>query len=184
MKYRTIEEAKNIKIPDYPESIYREYNFLASYILASNDSAIEKMSKIYAFTDKCISLIAHHFVCKLGCSHCCHINVHITTLEAYYIGQKHHVEINHDRPFSFNYGQDRTPCTFLSKEGKCTIYSDRPFVCRVFHVLDDPKYCEKQTPNHVTYSITEHKLFIELNEMIKHLNNEKPTKDIRDFFPK
>jgi Fe-S-cluster containining protein len=100
------------------------------------------------------------FGCKF--SGCCHTNVDITTDEAALYAEKiksGEVPINHQRlnrqaavsdklesgekfdewgKLSF----DERRCVFLSPEGRCRIYDDRPFVCRKWYVAEEHYTCD------------------------------------------
>jgi Fe-S-cluster containining protein len=122
-------------------------------------------------------------VCQKGCSHCCHISVDITSLEARYIQTNLGINVVDGKSTSDNSGKARIPCSFLSGEGICTIYEHRPYACRTYHAIDDPKYCELLDVNHMQYTSESNGMLNKLFLMIVDLNGNKPIRDIRDFFP-
>lgn len=73
-----------------------------------------------------------YVACSRGCNHCCHIQVAITGLEAQLLGNRIGVKpvvlqqprLRPQESFDYN-----TPCTFL-ENNECSIYDNRPFVCR------------------------------------------------------
>ncbi len=92
--------------------------------------------------------------CKAGCPYCCSMQISITPPEAIVLGT--HVvdnyntaaknellkKIDHNIRLTYQKTQDEkvqnwqeTPCIFL-KEGSCSVYAIRPFVCRSWHSLD------------------------------------------------
>lgn len=74
--------------------------------------------------------------CRTGCSHCCLIPVKISEVEARVIGKalgRSPVSVNSHSPAP-KVG-DWTPCSFL-RDGKCSIYTHRPAVCRSHLNLD------------------------------------------------
>lgn len=90
--------------------------------------------------------------CKRGCSYCCYLSVDITADEADLILahlQKENRTLDWDRlerqaavqDFRTLSHEDKR-CTFLGKEGECTIYDVRPLNCRKYLVVGDPKDCE------------------------------------------
>lgn len=93
--------------------------------------------------------------CKKGCSSCCHSQVAVTEGEAKILAEriKNGVDINHERlhlqaevgnstsKFYQMSLQDRA-CVFLTDRGLCSVYEDRPSVCRTNYVLSDPSNCE------------------------------------------
>ena len=93
--------------------------------------------------------------CKQGCSACCHTQVSVTSDEADLLVQRIEagVEINLDRLrlqmatkddsrefFKLSY-EDRK-CIFLDGSGSCSVYEDRPSVCRTNAVLGSAQQCE------------------------------------------
>jgi len=88
--------------------------------------------------------------CKKGCSHCCHLNVYITEIEAKIIAEYCH---DHNIPIDQNYlmkqlaidenqisKSQHSACVFL-KNNECSIYPVRPSVCRTMYVFTDPSLC-------------------------------------------
>lgn len=93
--------------------------------------------------------------CKIGCSHCCYMNVDVFEDEAIYLAQKikkgeityNEEEFEHQKSLDADglWGDPR-PCIFL-KDSKCSIYEDRPVGCRkYFVVVDDPEKTCKMSP--------------------------------------
>ncbi|EQC47590.1 YkgJ family cysteine cluster protein [Bacteriovorax sp. Seq25_V] len=101
--------------------------------------------------------IAKKFVtCHRGCSACCHTQVSVNADEAQLLASKvinnevqvdltklyiqGNVENNSEKWFALPY--DVRGCVFLDDKGACTVYEDRPSVCRTNNVLSPPKMCE------------------------------------------
>lgn len=94
--------------------------------------------------------------CKKGCAACCHTQVSVTQDEAEHLAKKvlsGQVRIDRERlafqaQFSDDYDQwMRVPyetrgCIFLDAQDGCTVYEDRPSVCRTNYSLSDPALCE------------------------------------------
>jgi uncharacterized protein len=74
--------------------------------------------------------------CKSGCSHCCHIPVNLTKAEAEVlgkaIGRKPVPLASHTPP---DQSTEFQPCSFLVDDD-CSIYKDRPSVCRTHLNMD------------------------------------------------
>jgi Fe-S-cluster containining protein len=81
--------------------------------------------------------------CKAGCSHCCHMATLISTVEAEAIAQATGLPLTMPPDEEFMRGDasaeraqyEGKPCSML-KAGKCSIYAERPFACRVHYSLD------------------------------------------------
>lgn len=91
--------------------------------------------------------------CTRGCSHCCHVAVSLTALEANYIQARtgYRVESLEKREYD---EASRAPCSFL-KNGECAIYEHRPIACRIFLSFDDIQYCVDETATHKMLALSE-----------------------------
>lgn len=107
--------------------------------------------------------VAEHIQCKKGCSMCCHTQVSATQDEAVVladiIAKGHPVDWNrfykqkqvgnsHENWYQLQHA-DRA-CIFLDNTGACTIYEDRPLVCRTNNVISDPRNCDTTLHNSPT----------------------------------
>lgn len=117
-------------------------------LVTSTVPARLKMKKYIKISSKLGDIIGPHTICKSGCSHCCHMAVAISQVEARIIGEAigvKPVELPVRSPEEVDTIQSRflrEPCVFLT-EGKCSIYDNRPSVCRTyFNVGDDPSVCD------------------------------------------
>ncbi len=106
-----------------------------------------------------VEVFAHPLVqqfspCKVGCSGCCHTQVSVTSDEAEVLAEriKEGLQINLDRLelqskvseesntfYQLSYSDRR--CVFLDDSDACSIYEDRPSVCRTNAVLGDAQQC-------------------------------------------
>ncbi len=106
----------------------------------------------YIFNDENIKALSP---CTSGCSACCHTQVSVTSDEADLLASRIHdgIEINMDNlrvqmatknssaawyALSFKERQ----CVFLTGDGKCSVYEDRPGVCRTNAVLGEASQCD------------------------------------------
>lgn len=134
--------------------------------------------------------------CRNGCSHCCHIPVTISEIEAGMIGQRtglkparpaksvrladfDDLDLAEEalgelkkRPFA--------PCPFL-KDGACSVYDIRPMVCRLLINLDDDDLLCRLVPegNIPVPHANAHKL----QALFMMAQPSALLADIRDFFP-
>lgn len=95
--------------------------------------------------------------CKKGCSFCCHDEINITDWEAIRI-LNHIEEYKPDLELlkKQNEAEDfrKLPwvdqkCSLLNKDGTCSIYENRPLICRTHNSTDDPQLCHLgENPTH------------------------------------
>lgn len=108
----------------------------------------QKIIRLRHLAQQLSGLAVKESACKQGCSHCCHVNVSVPRSEAELMAKRLRRPLNKkvlthsvytEAPFPGHTGK---PCVFL-KEGKCSIYEHRPFVCRTLvNMSNDPSLCE------------------------------------------
>lgn len=151
----------------------------------------QKYYKLLEVADKLGAMLDPLTPCKSGCSHCCHMAVGITELEAEkitnYVGIAAIKQAFTDDPREMlqrheamlkNY--TAVPCTFF-KEEKCSIYEVRPFACRIHHSLDETNVrCDLyQHPMLSTPSLN----CEEMDKAYANIFLHDAWGDIRDYFP-
>jgi uncharacterized protein len=177
-----------VNLPPRPVALMDEFNKRVPREM--NDSAtspLEKLAFCYDFIQRYntqyVSTIA---VCHKGCTYCCTMDVQISLLEAVYIQEQTHGHFRMREGKNLTTGH-KTACPFLSDDGSCGIYSIRPFNCRTFHTLDDPKYCAT-TESHQTYGAAGYgygvDVYAAFADWLRHVNQSVngPYRDIRDWF--
>lgn len=174
-------------LPSIPDDLVAGMRTLAdTKINADGLTLFDRLEAVYAYLDRYNAFVASFAVCQKGCNHCCRIGVQVSRLEAEYITVKGGPML--DQGDAMTMGHEGV-CPFLAKDGGCSIYASRPFNCRTFHTLDDPKYCVEGTEDHQTYGsagmgygVT---IYVELARWLQgiHESNGLPYRDIRDWFP-
>lgn len=183
MKYRTINEAVQLVIPDLPADFVQAYADLEKVVRADNASAVSKVHKIYGLADRIGAFLASYMVCEKGCSHCCYIDVQVSLPEAQYIQKNLGIAPDSGVTHTTGFTGQGMPCGFLGQDGCCSIYAHRPFMCRSFFTVDDPKYCADNS-RHATYTAGSNGLLNKLFLLLVHLNQGRPVRDVRDYFPR
>ena len=94
--------------------------------------------------------------CLPGCASCCHHPILVSILEGVSVYRylldtgrwtaalQAALKEASDRQYGVNYTiwlLSLTPCSFLGSDKHCTIYEQRPFICRIYHATSDPYYC-------------------------------------------
>ena len=101
--------------------------------------------------------------CRAGCSACCHQIVYMSLAEAWDIVEKHYVAIAGMRATlteisqrllsnADNFAYFGTPCPLL-KNDRCSIYAERPIVCRTHNVASPPERCQDARDTVMRYDL-------------------------------
>jgi len=133
-----------------PEQIEHRMDKLAR----ENMNAKAKRRKVIAIANEITAALAPHAACKPGCSQCCHMNTMIYEHEAIRLAEvsgRKRVRLPH-RPLRQVYLDgnkfNNRPCPFLVDD-KCSVYEDRPLVCRTHHSLHhDASLCDMSISAH------------------------------------
>lgn len=112
-------------------------------------------------------VISKHTSCKKSCQACCHSQVSISNDEAELLLKKivdGVVKIDIDKlavqKSAGNSAKDwyqidykTRACVFLDQAGLCSVYADRPSVCRTNYVVSDPSQCSTENGNLLSQSL-------------------------------
>lgn len=146
-------------------------------------TAAKKVMWMRKAADQLAKAFLPYSACRTGCSHCCHIPVKISENEAREMGKAIGrkpvpLERHHELAFTgYEY-----PCPFLA-EGACTVYEDRPAVCRTHMNLDQDELLCRLDPNGVLIPVPY--LDTRLFSMYAFETGGNPDRwgDLRQWFP-
>jgi uncharacterized protein len=169
-----------------PADLAAREDKLPSLLRATNASRKSKLVKIYQLADE-ISAAREPFVaCGKGCSHCCHMSIRLTSVEAERLGSEigrapaRLAATKEREPEAF----DGVPCPFLGSDHSCTIYAHRPLACRTHASFEaDNSKCHPDVMNDDKVMLVN---FSGLDEALFEVSagvNGLVMADIRDFFP-
>lgn len=176
-----IDRNETRELPEIPGDIIKKGQLLQLKLNTTKYSPFSSLQLIYNFLDAYSEFASKFTVCKKGCRSCCKIAVEITELEAKYIATYtgHKIKNTKKRKAKSN-----TDCPFLMSD-ICSIYEYRPFNCRTFFTIDDPKYCKTPNEPHKVYGTNGGNgipIIIQFREHIGRLNGKRMVNDIRKFF--
>lgn len=176
-KYKTPEE---VVLPPIPSQLDQRFKLLLRQLQNMQAFPLDLLERLYFFMDEYNKFVATFSVCEQSCSACCTIPVNISRLEAEYIHQKTGKKLSSQIILKTG----RSPCPFLSDDDNCSIYKYRPYNCRTFHTLDNPKYCSTDE-DHAVYGVSSagygSDILAQLAAIIRHINKGE-YKDIRSYF--
>ena len=185
---KTSRESAEIRRQNFVKAIsadlsQREDNIQAK-LAKENASTLSKLRKIYNLMTDLGSVAEPYVACAKGCSSCCKMNVTISQIEANLIGEKTGIKVN-QLSNSKNHDSGEfigIPCMFL-KDGSCSIYDDRPFVCRK-HVWFDtsPYWCDPERSLEVEMPMIEFSGAVGAFFDVTKKSSGGVHADIRDFF--
>lgn len=122
--------------------------------------------------------------CREACSHCCHIGVAVSPLEAGIIAEEIGVAAKKVKRLTLETKQEASyhhPCPFLN-EGGCGIYAHRPLMCRTQVNMDnDALLCELVEGASI---LVPYANATPLQAVYLKLSGSPLTADIRDYFPR
>ncbi len=175
------------QLPPVPRELLAEADNLINVRFNSPGTLMEHLTLAYRFLDKVSRQHVSKFAtCSKGCSHCCRMDVQLTTFEAEYIVVATGIPHAPATPLSTGH---RDACPFLSNAGTCSIYAVRPLFCRTYHVLSEPDLCGVPGADVTMYGSQQSNMGNILYRGFAtwvHFQNQHATggvKDIRDFFP-
>ncbi|OUR98553.1 hypothetical protein A9Q84_03835 [Halobacteriovorax marinus] len=102
-------------------------------------------------------MVEKHISCRKGCSACCHTQVSISDDEAALLAKLVNGGVNIDMAklksqsaasksatLWYQIPFEERGCVFLDENKECTVYNDRPAVCRTNHVVGSPEDCSTE----------------------------------------
>jgi Fe-S-cluster containining protein len=174
-------------LPPIPDELAAGlHELIETRINAPGLTLFQRLEAVYAHLDRYNAFVATFAVCRKGCSYCCRIDVDIGQLEAEYIALKSGAPLDAGSTRTTGH---RDACPFLARDGSCSVYAARPFNCRTFHTLDDPKYCADGDEDHQTYGAAGAGYGVSAYALLArwlkgvHERRGAPYRDIRDWFP-
>ena len=119
--------------------------------------------------------------CKKGCTYCCSYYVTISDIEIQFI-EKNNKKIKRKKQFNTDNKGVGTPCLFL-KNGACSIYESRPYVCRRHVVLTpDNSVCTEDNAYVYKFQQLEWPELDKSYAFIRAVSGSEKLYDIRDVF--
>jgi len=166
---------QELLINQVPSSIQKREDSLYQKLVSSKRNRIKKLQILFSEMEKIYTYIHKFTACKKGCNHCCHYEITISVLETEYI--KRNIK---DSKISKNLTQNS--CPFL-KQGICSIYEYRPYLCRRHvSINDSAKWCETEICHKYNFPLVSLSEVDKCYAYIIGPNGQDTIKDIRVAF--
>lgn len=170
----------------------RAVSALPKDLIEAEDRIMERLARakggpfirlrvLYDLMDRLGSALTPFTPCKSGCSSCCHYPVRVSELEVRYIERK----TRHTSRLRKGVAQHwhGTPCPLL-KDGRCSIYEHRPYVCRRHLVLTATNHwCHPVRANTIQLPLLGFSEADKAHVALGVESNLSDAADIRDWFP-
>jgi uncharacterized protein len=172
--------------------------FWLGRIVESREPQKQKILAVWGYENVVNKEVVPRAACRAGCSHCCHVAVLVSKPEAELIAERIGRPL---APVTVQRGGPReartegtgrgyddipwgyhNPCTFLAA-GRCSIYADRPSVCRTYFNMDDDALLCKMTDAPNTNDVPQWDSS-NFNMALAHICDPyAQVADIREWFP-
>lgn len=111
-------------------------------------TAAKRVMWLHRAADTLVNAYRGAAACRTGCNHCCFIPVKVSATEARVLGRAvGRVPAPLDTHQSVQIEAYDSPCPFL-RDGICSIYADRPAVCKTHINLDVDDLLCRLVPGH------------------------------------
>ena len=163
-----------------PAVLSRREDAIAIRLRKSKASSENKLLLLYEFMDEIYTYSSKYTACKKGCSHCCSYEVTVSEIEIQHIEK--HTKAKRNKPYLNSRNFHGTECTFLI-DGKCSIYSSRPYVCRRHVALTKTNHwCQPELSKMETFTLLNYTGIDEAYNVIRGESNSREFVDIRQVF--
>ena len=180
-----IRERVGAFVKSIPPALARREDNLPTTVAAMNASPRSKLRAINNVLDSFGEATAPFVACKRGCSSCCHMNITISQVEANEIARKSMRACQTlEQHVSHDFGEfSGVPCPFLIDDA-CSIYGDRPYVCRKHYSFDTtPHWCHPERSTQIKAQLIHFNGAQRAYEGVVAKIRGNVMADIRDFFP-
>lgn len=161
---------------NFPSRLAAREDGLKRLIDSSKLKPIKKLESLYTFMAEVAEFVAKFTPCKKGCSHCCYYSVSISEVEIEFIEK--HTRIKRRKEYLPSSDFHGLACPFL-KNGCCSIYESRPFVCRKHVTLTrDNTWCKPENANKETFPILS---FSGVERAFHRIRNEGASREVFDL---
>ena len=162
-----------------------------SEILTTNASLRVRYGRLEQLADRVHDCLAPLTPCRKGCHHCCSMVTLVYRFEAVGLAEVTGRKMrelpfrSHQQVINLHRLQPLQPCPFMV-EGGCSVYADRPLICRLHHSLaNDAESCrplpsgqtqapEMYDPDHIE---------VPYHTLVRTQRPKEPWGALTEFFP-
>ncbi|RJX18453.1 MAG: YkgJ family cysteine cluster protein [Desulforudis sp.] len=166
----------NRLVAEIPVRLSEREDRFASMIERTKTNPAKKLESLYSFMTELYEFVSKYTPCKKGCSGCCHYSVTVSKVEIVHIEKN--AKIKRNRSISPRQDFHGLQCPFL-KQGVCSIYEARPFVCRKHVALTSTNtWCSPDISNNETFPLLH---FSGINDAFEHIRSESASFEVYDI---
>ncbi|THK41323.1 YkgJ family cysteine cluster protein [Methylophaga sp. SB9B] len=159
-----------------PSRLSEREDRFADKIEQSKTNPSKKLESLYLFMNELYGYASKYTPCKKGCSDCCHYSVTVSEVEIAHIEK--YAKKKRRKEFLPKEDFHGSPCPFL-KEGNCSIYEARPFVCRRHVVFTKTNtWCNPKISKDETFPLLR---FSSINEAFDHIRQVSESFELYDI---
>lgn len=167
-------------VGNIPSRLAEKEDRFAAQLKRAKTKPVKKLETLYSFMNQLYAHVSKYTPCKKGCSDCCYYSVTVSEVEISHIEKNTNTKRN--KAFLPKANFHGSACPFL-RQGGCSIYEFRPFVCRRHVTLTSTNtWCSPDVSNDEEFHLLSFSSVDEAFDQIRKESGSFEVFDIRQVF--